>query len=455
MEGLKDSNGVWVSHKEGLKEVVVHYFSDIFKEDTGTCIPNDWPNMFPNQVANQISPIITNEDIKNAIFSIGPLKAPGEDGLLVLFFQKGWELISHDFCQFIQLCFRQCSLPTSLNATLIALVPKTDNPQAMNDLRPISLCNTTYKVITKIIVNKLKQLLSDIISPNQVSFVPGRHITDNIFILQELMNRFRNIKGRKGYIAWKIDLSKAYDRLSWRFVLDILREIGLCRQLRDLISYCLTTVSYRALVNGETTKRINPCCGIRQGDPLSPYLFVLAMEKFSQIIKVAIDNGNWKEVKVSRGGTSFSHIFFTDDLVLFGEATKAQASVMRKCLELFCLMSGQKVNFQKSCAYVSPNVTKEVAKELANSCGSLLTDCLGKYLGVPVIHERVSKRTYANLVDKVCKRLAAWKSCTLNMAGRLTLIKSVTSALPVYTMQTAKLLVSICDKLDRVNRNFL
>lgn len=335
------------------------------------------------------------------------------------------------------------------------LVPKSDNPKTMSDLCPIGLCNTVYKVITKIIVNKLKPLLSDIISPNQVSSVPGQHITDYIFILQELMKRFTNTKGKKGYIAWKIDLSKACDRLSWRFVLDILREIGLCQQLRELISHCLSTVSYRALVNRETTGSFISCCGLKQGDPLSPYLFVLAMEKFSQIIKVAVDNRNWKEVKASRGGASSSHIFFANDLVLFKEASKSQAFVMRKFLELFCSMSGQQVNYQKSCVYVSPNVTKEVAKELANFCGSPITDCRGKYLGVPVIHHRVSKRTYANLVDKICKRLAAWKSSTLNMASRLTLIKPVTSALPLYTMQTAKLPTSMCDKLDRINRNFL
>lgn len=197
-----------------------------------------------------------------AVFSIGPLKAPGEDGLPALFFQKGWKLIKNDLCQFIQMCFQNCSFPTCLNATLIALVPKVDNPKAMSDLRPISLCNTMYKVITKIIVSKLKPLLSDIISPNQVSFVLGQHITDNIFILQELMSRFRNTKGKKGYIAWKIDLSKAYDRLSCRFVLDVLREMGLCHQLRELISHCLSTVSYRAIVNEETTEIVNPCCGL-------------------------------------------------------------------------------------------------------------------------------------------------------------------------------------------------
>lgn len=101
MEGLNDSNGVWVSHKEGLKKVVVRYFSKILHEDTGACILVDWLNMFLSQVANQISAVVTYKNVKNVVSSIRPLKALREDGLPALFFQKGWELISHDVCQFI------------------------------------------------------------------------------------------------------------------------------------------------------------------------------------------------------------------------------------------------------------------------------------------------------------------------------------------------------------------
>lgn len=133
----------------------------------------------------------------------------------------------------------------------------------MTDMRPISLCNTVYKVITKIIGSKLKPIFPSIISPIQVSFVSERHITDNIFILQGLMHRFKCAKGKKGFIAWKIDLSKAYDRISWKFLADILREIGMSQRLRNLIEHCISSESYKAIVNGEMTNCFFPNCGIR------------------------------------------------------------------------------------------------------------------------------------------------------------------------------------------------
>lgn len=168
-----------------------------------------------------------------------------------------------------------------------------------------------------------------------------------------------------------------------------------------------------------------------------------------------VEAGHWKDIQAARGGISFSHIFFANGLVIFGEATTRQVRVMRNCLELFCSLSGQKVNFQKSCIYVSPNISKETTNVLVNEIGSPCTYDLSKYLGVSVIHQRVGKRTYVNLVDKVCNRLAAWEGKTLSLASRLTLIKAMDAAMPIYTMQTSKLPISTCDKFDNANRDFL
>lgn len=163
--------------------------------------------------------------------------------------------------------------PTSLNSTLIALVPKNDNPNSMADMRSISLCNTVYKVIPKVIVSKLKPILLSITSTTQVSFDLRRHIMNNIFILQEIMHHFKCVKGKKDFIAWKVDLSKAYDRLSWKFLVDFLREIGISQGLRNLIEHCISSVSCKAIVNEEMTDYFSPKCVIRLGDPFSPYLF--------------------------------------------------------------------------------------------------------------------------------------------------------------------------------------
>ena len=132
------------------------------------------------------------------------------------------------------------TLPEHLNETFIVLIPKVDNPINMTQFRPISLCNTTYKVISKILVTRLRPCMTNLISPNQVSFVPGRHITDNIIVAQEMLHKFKSSKGKKGFVAWKIDLSKAYDRLNWNFIRNVLREIGIRGQILELLMHCIT-----------------------------------------------------------------------------------------------------------------------------------------------------------------------------------------------------------------------
>ncbi|VVA40999.1 PREDICTED: reverse mRNAase, partial [Prunus dulcis] len=379
---------------------------------------------------------VSIEEIKNSVFAIGRLKTPGPDGFPALFYQDYWGVCSDDIISFVQDCFNTATLPDHLNETLIALVPKVERPMFMNQLRPISLCNTLYKVVSKILVARLRPCMTKLVSPNQVSFVPGRQITDNIIVAQEVLHKFKNAKGKKGFIAWKIDLSKAYDRMQWPFIREVLWE-------------------YKAILNGELTDSFSPQCGIRQGDPLSPYIFVLCMEKLSHLIQQKIHDRAWKSVQICQGGPHISHLFFADDLILFGEATIDQAWLMKQCLDDFCQLSGQCVSFEKSMICVSPNTCSDLANSIATISGSPLTASLGKYLGVPLIHTRVSKQTYQEVIAKAQKRLASWKSHTLSMAGRITLLQSVTAAIPIYTMQTAKLPMSVCDKLDQLNRNFL
>ncbi|VVA23746.1 PREDICTED: ribonuclease H At1g65750, partial [Prunus dulcis] len=305
-----------------------------------------------------------------------------------------------------------------------------ERPLNMAQLRPISLCNTLYKVISKILVSRLRPIMTKIVSPTQVSFVPGRHIVDNIVIAQEMLHKFKVAK-------------------------EVLCEIGIEGRTLELIMHCISSVRYKAILNGELTADFSPKCGIRQGDPLSPYIFVLCMEKLSHIIQQKVLDQSWRTVQICQGGPFISHLFFADDLVLFGKASIEQAVVMKQCLDDFCSLSGQKVSFEKSMVCVSPNTCPVLAQNIASISGSPLSNNLGKYLGVPIIHTRVTKDTYQEIIDKVKKRLSSWKSHTLSMAGRLTLLQSVTSAIPIYSMQTAMLPASVCSKLDQLNKNFL
>ncbi|CAL2279833.1 unnamed protein product [Prunus armeniaca] len=300
-------------------------------------------------------------EIKQSLFGIGGLKALGVYGFPACFYQAQWNKCADDIFAMVTQAFQKCSIPDKLNYTLITLVPKLQSPQSMVQFRPISLCSTLYKVISKILVARLRPILPNLISPNQ-----------------ELMHKFKLSKGKKGFVAWKIDLSKAYDRLSWHFVEYVLLELRLPAPLVKLIMNCVQSVRYQINVNGELTAPFSPMNGIRQGDPLSPYLFVLCIKKLSHVIYDAVSKNKWRPVKSSQSGPAISHLFFADDLVLFAEASASQAKIMKSCLDLFCSASGQVVNFDKSAIFYSPNTCKEVAKETSLICGSPLTNDLGK-----------------------------------------------------------------------------
>lgn len=168
--------------------------------------------------------------------------------------------------------------------------------------------------------------------------------------------------------------------------------------------------------------------------PLSPHLFVIGTEKLSQLITYCVELGYWKAVKISKNGPLISHVFFVEDLILFTESSSSSIRVMKKCIERFSSVLGQKVKFEKSYLFVSKNVGSQVARNLARLCAFPLTSNLGKYLRVPLIHERTNKETYNNLIEKVTKRLDFWKSRLLSYNGRLTLIKSVSSSILIYTI---------------------
>ena len=158
---------------------------------------------------------------------------------------------------------------------MIVLIPKNTAPTNVNHFCPISLCNTIYKAIAKILVNRLCPLLEKLISPCQSAFIPGRWIAENQLIVHELLHSFKRRKVKGGFVAMKVDLQKAYDRINWNFLRTVLRRFGFQEVFVNWIMQCVTAVSFLVLINGGKSKSFRPTRRIRQGDPLSPYLFIL------------------------------------------------------------------------------------------------------------------------------------------------------------------------------------
>jgi hypothetical protein len=207
----------------------------------------------------------TNQlEIYNTLMEMGGFKAPGPDGLQAVFYQIQWATVKHSFCNLILDIFHNLEKVAEINDTLITLIPKVDNVESLNQFRPISLCNVTYKLVTKILARRLRNVMEQLVSPCQCSFIPGRNSGDNIIISQEVIHSMKLKKGKVGWMAIKIDLEKAFDRLSWDFIKDTLTDIGLPSSFINLVWNCISTSRMRILWNGDALDEFTPSSGIRQ-----------------------------------------------------------------------------------------------------------------------------------------------------------------------------------------------
>jgi hypothetical protein len=386
---------------------------------------------------------------------MSPWKAPGPDGFPAGFYQKSWETVGSTVCDFVRNVWTKPSNISMVNQTDICLIPKIDQPEFVSQFRPISLCNTIYKIVSRVIVERLKECIPNLISPFQTGFVPGRNIHENIVVAKEMVHSMNKMKGRKGYFAIKVDLSKAYDKLSWEFIWRTLSEIKLPECLVNLIMHAVTSVETTVKWNGARAEYFRPQRGIRQGDPISPYLFVLCMDKLSHLIMHAVDTGAWHTFRAGRHGPFVSHLMFADDLLLFGEATENQMNCVIDILDQFCTMSGQEVSHEKTSILFSKNVTRGVKNKLVHLSTFRETSSLGKYLGVPLIGGAPKREDFQYIIDQISIKLTAWKAQHLSFAGRVTLAKSVIEAIPIYPMMTNKIPKGCLDDIQRLQRNFI
>lgn len=248
--------------------------------------------------------------------------------------------------------------PAFLNHTLIALIPKTKSPEDFSFFRPIGLCNVTMKIVTKAIANRVKLILPNLISEIQSAFVPQRLITDNAIIAFEIFHFLKKKKkGKKGYFALKLDMKKAYDRMEWNFIREVLSNMHFPENLTDLIMRCISSVTYSILINEKASSVVTPQRGLRQWDPLSPYIFIMCAEVFSSMLERAEEIQLIEGIKIARKAPPITHIFFADDSIIFSRADMKTMDAVMMIIKAYGGASGQQVNLAKTELSFSKNVS--------------------------------------------------------------------------------------------------
>ncbi|KAA3483070.1 reverse transcriptase [Gossypium australe] len=414
IEKIKDENGTWVTDSKDICMAARNYFWNLFRSNGNNisqvdlsfmdkCITkenNDWLIREYNEA-----------EVKNAIRNMDPRKALSIDGLSGNFFKQHWNIVEDETIRFCLDILNGQGNITSLNETVIILIPKIRDPCDFTNFRPISLCRYIYKIIAKVLANRLKVILSNCISYNQIVFVPGRMIHDNILIAHELLHYHQNTRynSNKGCVI-KLDMSKAYDRVEWNFIEEVMRRMWFAHQWIDKIMGCVCSVKYLIKCNNMLSETIYPERGLRQGDPLSP------------------------GIRASVHGPRINHLFFADDALLFVRNKNSELECFMHILKNFFYMSGQEINFKKSMILFSPNTPNDMKCICNNILNMRIVEKLDKYLGLPLPIGKRRREAFTDIINRLSCRINSWTKRLLSYGGKEIMIKAVLQSIPTYAM---------------------
>ncbi|GKA59381.1 RNA-directed DNA polymerase, eukaryota, reverse transcriptase zinc-binding domain protein [Tanacetum coccineum] len=375
IHSIKDKDGI-TYEGEQIPNVFLKHFQEFLGTKNHVQEIASFENMFRNKLrlcdAEKMIRDVSDKEIKDAIFDIDDAKAPGPDGFSAAFFKKSWNVIGSDICMAVKEFFMSGRLLGEVNVTLISLIPKIQTPNKVTDFRPIACCNVLYKCISKVLTNRIKPILGKL---------------------------GYNRRGGPKRVAFKIDIQKAYDTVNWEFLEKTLSGFGFHKRMIKWIMQCVTTVAFTLNINGERIGYFKGGKGLRQGDPISPYLFTLVMEVFSLILLKEIEEEPNFQYHFGCKAIKFSHVCFADDLLVMCHGDPTSATVIKKDLEQFSTCSGK---------------------------------LPVRYLGVPLIAKRLGVNECGCLVDKIKSRIHNWKNRYLSYAGRLQLIAVVLESIHVY-----------------------
>lgn len=290
------------------------------------------------------------KEVKQAMFSIDVNKSPGPDGYGSGFFREAWSVAGEDATQAIIQFLENGKLLKQINLTIISLIPKVTILQYASQFRPISCCNVIYKCISKVLCLRLKKILTSLVAENQAAFVEGRSLIHNVLICHDLLRHYNRKTSAR--CLMKIDLRKAYDMVSWKFIEEAMRGFGFPETFTKLVMSCVTTTKFSVKVNGEGHGYFEGQRGLMQGDPISPLLFVIVMEYLSRVLNKMSALPDFRFHPMCKG-TKLTHLIFADDLMIFCKGNVSSVSRVMEALTHFSEVTGLVANMDKSSIFLA------------------------------------------------------------------------------------------------------
>ena len=337
-----------------------------------------------------------------------------------------------------------------VNQAYIILLRKKDDAARLGDFRPISLIHSFAKLFTKVLARRLAPHMNTLVRANQSAFISGRLIHENFKAVQltAKLLQWKKIPSA----LYKIDIAKAFDSLDWSFLLEVLKHMGFSRRWLNWISLILSTASTKIILNGSLGCRIRYARGLRQGDPLSPLLFVIAMEALNALVRHAEAKG----VLQTLGDNAIQERIFlyADDVILFTSPNQQNLVATQCILDIFAHASGFSIN-QNKCAITPICCTFEETTVLMKFLHGQLQPFPIIYLGIPLSVRKLRKSELQPLVDKIVTGLPPWKANLLTKAGRTVLVKAKLSAIPVHTALAISLSPWVIQCIDKRRQAFL